>query len=699
MAQIPLGQYIARDEARGGIGATPGGAPRVDLSPVVNQLGRIAANVQRERAELEHAQESERRRLAHNEAVGYATNIDSQADIEWTERLQKAADDPKGMTERVLKEYDAYKTEAVKNAPDGARPIVEQNLTRKRASLHSQAFSLETKTRQAAVLQADDQGTDADSRAVYANPALFMEKLAGRLAANKTLDIPEPVKAARMQKARETLAYAAASAMAERDPSGFLAHAGMAGGKTDKHGKTLPSDPDEAAKRVASDPVLSNMDPRQLQEVVNRATMLKLQAENAAAAERERAIRMAEMAAARRDREATQAYTILSDRAREGIATDPVADGPLINKLAGTPFQAAYQQIAATVPARAAAAMQPLAVQQARLDALYAKRAQSGTSTALEHEIKQSEEVFSAAKRDYTEDPLRAAAKRGLGEVAPLEMKGGLTAMLQQIGPRVAQADAITPLAGKPVSPLLQEEADQLAGWLAKMPPEQKALSLSQLSSAVGQRQAQAIAQQVDKQDRSLSLALRKMGEKTTSGRLIGELILKGALAKKDGTSTKGEKAPEVPETVWKPHITTAIGSTYLDKQQSDDVRDAALFIAHGIASEQGGSLEADDMRRAVNMAVGGPMVEHNGRKVPLPAGFDQDMLEKRLSTVTPADLAQQAPGGTVRAAGVQIPLAQFVGALPGQQLAPVSRGRYVVLVQGRPVTNDKGDPIVIGVN
>jgi hypothetical protein len=229
MAQIPLGQYIARDEARGGIGATPGGAPRVDLSPVVNQLGRMAANVQRERAELEHAQESERRRLAHNEAVGYATNIDSQADIEWTERLQKAADDPKGMTERVLKEYDAYKTEVVSKAPDGARQIIENNLTRKRTLLHGKAFQIETEARQAAVLQADDEGTDIDSRAVYANPALFQEKLAGRLAANKTLDIPEPVRAARLQKARETLVWAAATGFAEQYPNETLAALGQGG--------------------------------------------------------------------------------------------------------------------------------------------------------------------------------------------------------------------------------------------------------------------------------------------------------------------------------------------------------------------------------------------------------------------------------------------------------------------------------------
>ena len=104
-------------------------------------------------------------------------------------------------------------------------------------------------------------------------------------------------------------------------------------------------------------------------------------------------------------------------------------------------------------------------------------------------------------------------------------------------------------------------------------------------------------------------------------------------------------------------------------------------------------------MKRAINLASGGDVVEHNGRKIPLPAGIDTDMLDKRLRSVTAEEVKQQSPTGTVRAAGVEMPAADFVKSLPGAELSYAGRGRYNVLVGGRPVMSGDGKkPIVIGV-
>jgi hypothetical protein len=127
-------------------------------------------------------------------------------------------------------------------------------------------------------------------------------------------------------------------------------------------------------------------------------------------------------------------------------------------------------------------------------------------------------------------------------------------------------------------------------------------------------------------------------------------------------------------------------------------VKDAAYYIAAGLAQENGGNLGSADIKRAIRLAVGGDIVERNGKKLPIPAGMDADDFEKRLKAVPKTDILQQAPGGKVRVAGVEMSAEDFAASLPGQDLAVVGQGRYVVMVKGRPVVNANGQPVVIGV-
>jgi hypothetical protein len=367
---------------------------------------------------------------------------------------------------------------------------------------------------------------------------------------------------------------------------------------------------------------------------------------------------------------------------------------------AGTPYQTGIKALAQQAAETGGIAAQPIAQQQAQLDALDRQIAQQGRSPELDKRRDQLSKVVNGSKSDFEADPLRAGLERGvITDIQPINFSGGMPAIIQQIGVRVGSAETVRAWSGKPVSPLTADEAVTLKQMLDALPAKEKAGMVSGLAQVIGPQAAQGLSKQLDKQDRGLALAFALAGEKTTSGRFTSELVLKGAQAKKDGTSTKGAKEPEVKAAKWQADITTYIGDAFGNQQTSEAVRDAAVFIAHGIAAEQGGSAGPEDLERAARMAVGGQVIEHNGKKVPLPAGVDQDMLEKRLSTVTPAELTTQAPSGMVRAAGVMVPIAKFAESLPGQQLMPVAKGRYAVLVQGRPVTNDKGDPIIIGVN
>lgn len=309
----------------------------------------------------------------------------------------------------------------------------------------------------------------------------------------------------------------------------------------------------------------------------------------------------------------------------------------------------------------------------------------------------------------YKADPLRAGLAQNLyPALAPMDTSSAQT-MAQTLPARVAQAQAVGARTGKPESPLTAEESAAFAGRLAKLQPDLASNEIAALAQVAGPQHSQAIARQINEKDRPLALAFAAGAESTTAARLTSELILKGAQARKDGTSTKGEKVPDVKAAAWKAHAAAELDGVFGNPETTGQVRDAAELIMHSIAAEKGGRLTRDDMDRAVGLALGGSLVEHNGRKIPLPAGVTQDALDKRLRSVTPLELVRQTlvprvdgqpqdiGAVTVRAGGVAMPVTDFIKTLPGQQLMSVRPGQYVVIVRGRPVVNAVGEPIVIG--
>lgn len=432
---------------------------------------------------------------------------------------------------------------------------------------------------------------------------------------------------------------------------------------------------------------LPDLDPKQRAELTDRVASRRLILDQKAEMQAQRAARMEET----RLRRAEATFNAFQAVADKGVALDPAYVDETIQRTAGTPYAEAVRGVAQQIKDVGGLAAQPVPVQQATLDAIDQQIAKNGANPAILKRREQVEKVVRASQQDYDKDALRAGQERGLIEVKPLQLGGGLPGLMPQLAERVAQADVVrTARGGKPTSPLLPEEAAAVAQLVRALPATERGEMVQQMATTVGKEQAIALAAQIDQHDRALGLAMRLGARRTTEGRSTAVLLFKGDQALKDKAVAKDDKALTGPRARAAEYLgDAALGSV------REDVLDAAVMLTYGMQADG----QSMDVPRAVRLALGGNVIDHAGRRTVVPAGMDAAALEKRLLNVTPAEITRQSPGGKVMAGGVAMSAEEFVKTLPGQQLMPISPGKFVPLVGGRPVLNDKGQPIVIGVD
>ncbi len=400
-----------------------------------------------------------------------------------------------------------------------------------------------------------------------------------------------------------------------------------------------------------------------------------------------------ERLAERRMRDAEAEFNTFQALADKGTIIDPAYIDRAAHMTAGTPYQAGVMALAKQAQETGGIAAQPVAVQQATLDQVDRLIAQRGRTPELDKRREQIVKVLNGSQTDLKENGLRAGLERGvITDLSPIDVSTpqGLAASL---GKRVDQARTVEMWAGKPVSPLDAREAEQLRGMLDALPPKVKSQAVATIAESVGPRMAGAMALQLDKQDKALALAFASSGAKTTAGRYTSELILKGANALKDGAVMKDDKKV----TGWKATIAQQVDGAFPDERAAGAVKDAAYYIAAGFAHENGGSVSGNDIERAVRIAIGGNIIDHNGKKLPIPFTDSAD-FEAALHSIMPSQITAQAPDGKVRAGGAEISAEEFARSLPGQELIYAGPGRYAVVVRGRPVTNSQGRTIFVKV-
>lgn len=385
---------------------------------------------------------------------------------------------------------------------------------------------------------------------------------------------------------------------------------------------------------------------------------------------------------------AQAAYTAAQGLVMTGKALSHDYVTQLSQTVAGTPFAKAVPELVRQAPEMSAFGMQPLAVQDQMLQQARAKLNQTGTSPELEKQINRLEAIRDQTRKDYADEPLRAAQDRGLLQsIAPLDTSS-IATLLQGISQRSEQARIASGQLGRPVSPLMTAEAERVAQMIQVLPVEQRSEALAQISNVVGPSIATALSKQIAPKDLPIGISMGMATSQTTYGRNASVLVLKGAQALKD----KAIKEDNAAVTGVRAQIAKEIGSAINGPDQETAVM-AALYTYYGKQSEG----DSVSVRSAVRLAIGG-VEERNGRKIVLPYGMAPADFDKKLQQFNTQSIAGQLEDGKVYVGQTPISADDFVKNLPKAALITSGNGRYTVQAGGGLVTNSRGQPVFVEV-
>lgn len=418
-------------------------------------------------------------------------------------------------------------------------------------------------------------------------------------------------------------------------------------------------------------------------------------------------IQRAEIAAQRADRQkeaalkrASAEFEAAQARVTAGIPDNPDQVGITTQALTGTPYLETYRALQQQARDVGGFAAQPITAQQAHVDALNAQIAQGGTSKALITQRDLLQKTLEASKKAIHDDPMRGAAERGvIDQMRPIDTSS-IDGFTRSISGRLQQAQVVQTWAKSPVSPLTADEAANFKSMIARLPVQQRASAIASIGNILGPQASAGLAKQMGKEGDTMGLWMRFGTSSTSANRPVIELAMKGEQAIKEKT-IKGWDTTEG-------DIRAAIAASIGDGSgfASDDARraasDAAYYIAAGLTSEgrynssPTGFKSARDVEQAVTLAVGGKMIDHNGKRIPIPAGMDEGDFNKRIQSLTPQEFKSQAPGGVVVIGGNQVPLDAFVKSLPDANLVSIGKGSYNVVVGNRVVTTTDNKRIIV---
>lgn len=399
-----------------------------------------------------------------------------------------------------------------------------------------------------------------------------------------------------------------------------------------------------------------------------------------------------EAAAARRAREAEGAYKATQTIIDNGAIPSPEYLDLVTAKTTGTPYADALRTLLKQSHERAGFASLSPQQQQAQLLELRAQANTRGTTPELEDSIRTKEKIATETKRQIDTDPLLYGVDRRLiDEVRPFDMSN-LRALPSMLAQRTEQAATVSARLGRPVSPLLKSEADQLAQTLVILPVPQQRAMIATLSRSLDPRQAQALASQIAPKDDTLGLALFLTSNAQRAPRDPAELVLRAADALK-----AGRIKPASGDSLARDHHREIAEQLSEVPWATTQARDAAISAAQKVYDGLRDTGKRS-VREAIELATGG-LAEWAGAKVPVPYGMTPREFRRSLESLDPKRVEEMAGGAQVQVGGQSMDVTKLLKNINAVRLIPAGVGSYALESGGQLVLTSRGAPLRIKVD
>jgi hypothetical protein len=632
--------YVSQNQVGGGTVRTGGPANVVDLTGV----GRAVMGIDQARTDLQRQQELMSEKLAQDEAAVHATNAMSQAGMYWQERIQQAQTSAPsgagGFTSGLMKDFESWKEEQLKTAPERAKPLLQKDFARFGQGLHAEAFRFEVGARNQKLLTDNEAGIDGDARLMTLMPGQMGDTLARRLASISVLDMPQEVKGKLAAKARESISFYAGMTLANRDPQEWLTR-----------------DP-------TKDPVKSLMDPKQMASLDDHARAAIARAQSKAMADR--------------DAEVKNAVKMLDDT-REFVLSGGVISPE---------YEQTFRARIAAQPGLAEAA--DALIKMSREGAGFGSQPLDRQAAALEkfapgdpQQAKLKADMMTIHNRQqaaYKENPWSAATQYGrVPESAPVKIAAA-EQIPGLIDERMKTIGKVETMAGKAVSPIRPEEVSDFTRSIQSLPPDRQGDILGQIGAKMNVRQINELTQQLDKTDRVMSLMLMAGADRTSAGVALATRIRQGSQALAD----KRVKRDDAALSGWRAEISSIVRGSIGDDAQETAAIDAAYYVR--AAMEVEGYQNTVSNAQAVRMVLGG-VYERQGVKTITPKGMTENDFDNKLKTYTAERLTGISPKFYI--AGKEVSPMVVANRIGEMGLKMEAQGVYVPFHNNRVVSLD----------
>jgi hypothetical protein len=580
-----------------------------------------------------------------------ARNIErvTAARLEWTQTFQnrqtEAGPAADGFTGSLLKDFKGWsETSAAAISDEREREMFKGMIAPLGDHLGQSGISFEGQQRRAWRRSTLADGIDTDAKTAGADPSQVLEIVAARRAAiRQSGDLLPDEQMALEVKARESIAFNAGATLVTRDPAGWL-------------------------KRDAkTDPLISLLDPANLRALNGHAQALVSQQRNEAERNGERAIKDAE-----------KAVEGLREFALGGGLPDLAYQAQVRTLTRGTPYAEAADALLGQAQVGAAFGSQSLPKQAAALQQMG-----MGGNPDEKKLIDFARQVHDTQRRAFDDNPWAAATRFHRLPAVPEAQITDAGQALQLIQQRRPMMSAVEASAGKPVSPLQPGEATQWADRLKALPVEQRADQLATVGQALGIGQVAALADQLDKGNKPLALAMKLGLDRTSAGRTVAGLALRGAQALADKTVKKDDQAL----TGWRSEIAGMVRGTLGDETAEQDIIEAAYYVRAAMDVEgievPGYSLKASN-ENAVRMVIGTPL-ERGGVKMLTPRGMDERTFDERSRAAL-----QPLAGQKLYIRGKEMTAEELAVRITGYGMRRDGQGRYTPVLNGAYITTDK---------